>query len=91
MQTVHINTKVVAGLAHNWQIYLLQRQIYSPVKHPWLTIPAEIVNNKKLLIIFAEKLHHRLRLGSKYASVPYMTYLSKNLHQHQEDGRWTTS
>ena len=50
-----INTKkVVAGLAHkklrlrNWQIYLPQRQFYSPVKHPWWNIPAEIVTAKNI-------------------------------------------
>ena len=32
-----------------------------------------------------------VRLGSKYASIPYMIYLSKNVSQHQEDGRWTST
>ena len=50
-----INTKkVVTGLAHrkkierlrNWQMKLLQRQFYSPAKHPRRTIPAEIVTTK---------------------------------------------
>ena len=66
-------------------------QIYSPVKHSWPTIPAEILNSSKLLTIFAEKLHYRLCLGSKSPSVPYMTYLSKNVHQHQEDCSWTST
>ena len=34
---------------------------------------------------------HDFLLGSKYASIPVMTYLSKIVRQHQKDGRWTST
>ena len=65
-------------------MYLPKRRFHSPVEHQWRTIPAEIVNGLKLLTISAERLTTDVPLGSKYVSIPYMTYLSKNVRQHQK-------
>ena len=50
-------------------------------------------NSQRLKVVnyFCRKAPSDVRLGSKYASIPYMTYLSRNVRQHQEDGRWTST
>ena len=50
---------------------------YKPIKYPWWT------GRKATPQMFF--------LGSKYASIRYMTYLSKNVHQQEEDCHWTST
>ena len=43
-------------------------------------------NSQRLKAVnyFRRKAPPQMFLGSKYASIPYMTYLSKNVRQHQK-------
>ena len=45
----------------------------------------------KLANILTSEANLQPSLGSKYTSVPYITYLSKSVLQHQEDGCWNST
>ena len=52
--------------------FLFWRIIQRPVEHLWWTNFAKIVSKFWPLIVFAEKLHHGVRLGSKQVSAFYI-------------------